>query len=156
VVNVLFVCLGNICRSPAAEGVFRALVQAQRLDDRIGADSAGIAGWQIGRPPDPRARSEAQRRGFNIGGLRARQIESADFSQFDYILAMDRANHAALSALCPPAEAHRLALFLDFAGGAEREVADPYYGGREAFARMFDLIEDGARGLLAHIVRVHL
>lgn len=155
-VNVLFVCLGNICRSPAAEGVFRALVVAHGLSERIGADSAGTAAWQTGRPPDARAQSEARRRGINIAGLRARRIEMVDFMSFDYVLAMDRANHADLCALCPPEEAHRLALFLDFAGVPEREVCDPYYGPRDGFARMFDLIEVGSRALLDHVIRVNL
>lgn len=155
-VNVLFVCLGNICRSPAAEGVFRALVDREGLGHKITADSAGTAAWQAGRSPDPRAQSEARRRGIDISGLRARRIIAADFARFEYVLAMDRDNHADLSALCPQAEAHRLGLFLDFSGLAEREVADPYYGAHQAFARMFDLIEIGARGLLAHITRVEL
>ncbi|MGF1640410.1 MAG: low molecular weight protein-tyrosine-phosphatase [Rhodospirillales bacterium] len=151
-VNVLFVCLGNICRSPAAEGVFRALVEGEGLADRITVDSAGTAAWHLGKPPDRRAQAAARRRGIDIGGLRARQAGPADFRRFDLVLAMDRDNHADLARLCPPGEGQRLALFLDFAPEIPvREVPDPYYGGPEGFERMLDLIDIGGRGLLAHL-----
>jgi len=156
VVNVLFVCLGNICRSPSAEGVFRSLVAEAGLSDRISTDSAGMGSWHIGRPPDQRAQAEAKNRGISLSDLRARRVRRSDFMNFDYVLAMDRSNHADLAAMCPRGQEHRLAMFLDFAGDeGTREVPDPYYGGPSAFARMFDLIQTGSHGLLAHIRQVH-
>lgn len=153
-VNVLFVCLGNICRSPAAEGVFHALVDRHGLAHRVATDSAGTSAWNIGQPPDPRAQAEALRRGIDLSGLRARQAGPEDFHRFDYLLAMDQRNLAALAGLCPQGREPRLHLFLDFAPDAgHREVADPYSLGPEAFRHMFQLIETGASGLLRHIVR---
>ena len=153
-VNVLFVCLGNICRSPSAEGVFRALVERHGLARQVTADSAGTSAWNIGQPPDPRAQAEALRRGIDLSGLRARQAGRDDFHRFDYLLAMDHRNLAALAGLCPQEHEPRLHLFLDFApDAAQREVGDPYSLGPEAFRHMFQLIETGARGLLRHIVR---
>jgi len=155
-VNVLFVCLGNICRSPSAEGVFRALVEHEGLAGRIAVDSAGTGDWHIGKHPDPRAQKAARRRGFDISGLHARQAGPEDFHRFDYVLAMDRENHADLAYFCPPGEDHRLALFLDFAPGIDLDdIPDPYYGGAEGFERMLDLIEIASRGLLAHIRETH-
>jgi protein-tyrosine phosphatase len=155
-VNVLFVCLGNICRSPSAEAVFRALVEREGLAGRIAVDSAGTGDWHIGKPPDPRAQKAARRRGFELSGLRARQAGPEDFRRFDYVLAMDRDNHADLADLCPPGEDHRLALLLDFAPGIDLDdVPDPYYGGAEGFEQMLDLIEVASRGLLAHIRETH-
>lgn len=153
-VNVLFVCLGNICRSPAAEGVFRALVERRGLARRVTADSAGTSGWNLGHPPDLRAQAEALRRGIDLSGLRARQAGPDDFHRFDYLLAMDLRNLEALAGFCPQGREQRLRLFLDFAPDAgRREVGDPYSLGPEAFRQMFQLIETGARGLLSHIVR---
>jgi len=153
VVKILFVCLGNICRSPAAEGIFRALASAEGLADRIEIDSAGTSGWNIGRPPDSRAQAAIRRRGIDISGLRARRTCSADFRRFDYLVAMDVANLLELSAACPAATEDRLHLLLDFAPETGcREVPDPYYGGPEGFETMLDLIEAGATGLL-HAVR---
>ena len=155
-VNVLFVCLGNICLSPSAEAVFRALVEREGLAGRITVDSAGTGDWHIGKAPDPRAQKAARRRGFNLSGLRARQAGPADFHRFDYVLAMDRDNHADLAYLCPPGEDHRLALLLDFAPEVDvRDVPDPYYGGAEGFEHMLDLIEVASRGLLVHIRETH-
>jgi protein-tyrosine phosphatase len=152
VVNVLFVCLGNICRSPVAEGVFRSLVAGAGLAARIGCDSAGTSGWNIGRPPDPRAQQVAHRRGIDIAMLRARQVTTGDFYRFDFVLAMDEANLCDLSAIRPARAASRVALLLDFApGGAGREVPDPYHGGGAEFARMLALIEEGTHGLLTHL-----
>ena len=153
-VNVLFVCLGNICRSPAAEGVFRALVERQGLAAKVSTDSAGTSAWNIGQPPDPRTQAEARRRGIDLSGLRARQAGRDDFHRFDYLLAMDHRNLETLAGLCPQGREPRLRLFLDFApDAAGREVADPYSLGPEAFRHMFQLIETGARGLLSHIIR---
>jgi protein-tyrosine phosphatase len=156
-VNVLFVCLGNICRSPAAEGMFRALVAGEGLAARFGIDSAGTGAWHVGRPPDVRAQAAARRLGVDIGGLRARRVQDEDFHRFDYVLAMDRDNRADLAARCPALQRDRLALFLDFAPTLRgREVADPYYGDDDAFDRMFDVIGIGVRGLLDHIRRTGL
>ena len=151
--KVLFVCLGNICRSPTAEGVFRNLVRRQNLGDAIGTDSAGTSGWHIGAPPDPRSCAEAQRRGIRIDDLRSRKVEVADFSRFDYVIAMDEANRADLEDLCPTPLRGRIHLFTEFAPeGTGSGVPDPYYGGTDGFARVFDLITECAEGLLARIV----
>ena len=153
-VNVLFVCLGNICRSPAAEGVFRALVAAEGLADAVTCDSAGTHNWHAGKPPDPRAIAAGRRRGIDLSELRARWIAPADFRRFDLVLAMDRDNLADLAANCPKRARHRLGLFLKFAPEAGLvSVPDPYYDGDEAFERMFDLIEAGARGLCDQLRR---
>ena len=153
-VNVLFVCLGNICRSPMAEGVFRARVSEAGLSDRIAIDSAGTGDWHIGQPPDPRAQRSARQRGIDLSGLRARQAGSADFDRFDHVLAMDRANLADLARLCPAGREDRLRLFLDFAADTKGlDVPDPYYGGAAGFERVLDLVDAGARGLLDHIRR---
>ena len=154
-VAVLFVCLGNICRSPTAEGVFRKLVEAQGLADRIQIDSAGTSDWHIGQPPDRRAIEAARVRGIDLRGLRGRQASAADFEQFDYIIAMDHENYANLAYLAGPDQQHKLHLLLDFAKDvSEVEVPDPYYGG--GFPQVFDLIENASRGLLAHIRANHV
>ncbi len=156
-VNVLFVCLGNICRSPSAEGVFRACVEREGLSDRIAIDSAGTGDWHVGNPPDPRAQAAALRRGIDLSGLRARVARPEDFHRFDYVLAMDHENLADLARMCPEGMESRLALFLDFAPAlGQRHVPDPYYGGARGFEVMLDLIEGGSRELLAHIRRTHL
>ncbi|MCG8391537.1 MAG: low molecular weight phosphotyrosine protein phosphatase [Pseudomonadales bacterium] len=148
-VSVLFVCLGNICRSPTAEVVFRQRVQAAGLEDRIRIDSAGTGDWHIGKAPDPRTRSAAQRRGYQMDSLRARQVSARDFDDFDVVLAMDDANLADLQAMRPAQFGGVLGRFLDYARHASvREVPDPYYGGEDGFDRVLDLIEDGAEGLL--------
>jgi protein-tyrosine phosphatase len=156
-VAILFVCLGNICRSAAAEGVFRALAAAEGLSNQITVASAATHDYQIGRPPDRRAQAVARARGIDISRQRARQAGADDFRRFDYVLAMDQANHDDLWRICP-ADAHkRLHRFLDFAPElGVRDVPDPYYGEAEDFIRMMDLIEAGARGLLAHIRRTEL
>lgn len=152
VVNVLFVCLGNICRSPTAEGVFHRMIEAEGLQGRVRIDSAGIAPWQIGRAPDPRAVAAARRRGIELTRLRARQVGLADFDAFDYLIAMDRQNLADLAALCPPRRANRLHLLLAFAArNPHQEVPDPFYGGEDGFEAVLDLIESGSRGLLDHL-----
>jgi len=152
VYRVLFVCTGNICRSPTAEGVFRSLVAARGLSDLIEADSAGTGAWHVGEPPDIRAQETARRRGIEIGGLRARTVDPADFSLFDLLVAMDRGHFRALSGTSPPENAHRVRLFMDFApDSGVLDVPDPYYGGGDGFERVFDLIEAAATGLLADI-----
>lgn len=155
-IHVLFVCMGNICRSPTAHGVFRRLVQDEGLTHRIVIDSAGTHAYHIGEPPDRRARDMAQVRGLDISDLRARLVAAEDFKQFQYVLAMDRDNYSCLATLCPHGFEDRLKLFLDFAPELGiREVPDPYYGGQRGFEQVFDLVESAARGLLVDIKQRH-
>lgn len=152
--RVLFVCLGNICRSPTAHGVFDALVTARGLSEQVQVDSAGTGDWHVGLPPDRRAQSEARSRGLDISRLRARQVKVSDFAEFDYVLAMDESNLRDLEAMMPASFSGYLGLLLDFAPQqAVREVPDPYYGAANGFARVFDLIEEASAGLLAEIQR---
>ncbi len=151
-VRVLFVCLGNICRSPLAEGVFRDMVTRAGLIEKIQIDSAGTHAYHVGDPPDPRALEAALRRGIDIGTLQGRKAARRDFEVFDYILAMDRENHANLLAICPHGLEHKLRLFLEFAPDRpEQEVPDPYYGGANGFERVLDMVEEASRGLLDDI-----
>ncbi|MFA5493360.1 MAG: low molecular weight protein-tyrosine-phosphatase [Porticoccaceae bacterium] len=153
-VHVLFVCLGNICRSPTAHGVFERLVRDAGLEQRIAVDSAGTGDWHIGRPPDQRSHRAALERGVDIGHLRARQVTAADFDRYQYILAMDRSNLDALHRLKPEDYRGHLGLFLAFAGdrsGALDEVPDPYHGGDDDFQRVYELIQRASLGLLDHI-----
>ena len=152
-ISVLFVCTGNICRSPTAEGVFRHCVEKAGVVARITSDSAGTHDYHVGEPPDPRTQAAARRRGYELGALRARRVRREDFEVFDYVLAMDEANLRQLERLCPREHAHKLKLFLDFAGGMPREVPDPYYGGPDGFERVLDLVEKAAQGLLRHLDR---
>lgn len=156
--GVLFVCLGNICRSPTAHGVFERCVQDAGLAARIRVDSAGTGDWHAGEPPDSRARMHARARGFELGHLRARQVRLEDFRRFDLILAMDRNNLADLERLRPPDFGGELALFLRYARAGEGllEVPDPYYGGSGGFETVLDLVEDAAGGLLEHLQRNRL
>ena len=125
-VSVLFVCMGNICRSPTAEGVFRHLVRQEHLEDRIHTDSAGTHAYHIGNPPDPRALATAERRGIELHDLRARRVLAVDFDMFDYVLAMDRDNYEILSTICPPGYETRLRMFMEFAPHLKiAEVPDP-------------------------------
>lgn len=151
-IKVLFVCLGNICRSPTAEGVFRNLVATAHMEDQIIIDSAGTGDWHIGKTPDVRTVAAAKLRGYDLTALRARQVAPKDFEEFDYVLAMDEANLHDLRAIAPQNHSAHLSLFLDFATQAShREVPDPYYGGEAGFTKVLDLIEDAAAGLLKHI-----
>lgn len=150
--RVLFVCMGNICRSPTAEGVFKHLVAKHGLAERIESDSAGTHDYHIGSPPDARAQAAAARRGYDLSALRARQVTAEDFAAFDYVLAMDEVNRKALRQLCPAHYRERVRLLLEFAPEAGRhEVPDPYYGGDQGFEEVLDLVEDAAQGLLHHI-----
>jgi protein-tyrosine phosphatase len=152
VTRVLFCCLGNICRSPTAHGVFAAMVAERGLADMIEVDSCGTGSWHVGEPADRRAAAEAARRGYDLSALRARQVRPEDFDYFDYILAMDRSNLTDLRAMRPPRFSGHLGLFLDFADGArEREVPDPYYGGDAGFSHVLDLVETASEGLLREI-----
>lgn len=148
--RILFVCLGNICRSPTAEGLMRACANAAERGDRFVIDSAGVGGWHVGNPPDPRAVAAAARRGVDLSGLRARQVCRTDFDRFDLILAMDGDNLSALRRLSPEGRRARMKLATAYAGpGAPEDVADPYYGGTDGFERTLDLLERVSDGLLA-------
>jgi protein-tyrosine phosphatase len=150
--RVLFVCLGNICRSPTAEGVLRALAAREAPELEVEVDSAGTAAYHVGQPPDPRSRAAAARRGYDLSTLRARSVEAADFEHFDLILAMDRENLTVLRRRAPAHAHERLRLFLEFAAdAAPAEVPDPYYGGPNGFEEVLDLVETATRGLLAHL-----
>ncbi len=156
-VSVLFVCLGNICRSPTAHGVFRQLVQDAGLADKIRIDSAGTAAWHSGKPADTRSIQTARNRGIDMLDLRARQVNLGDMIEFDYVLAMDDANYADLIDLSLPEYNSKIQLFLDYATGfSETEVPDPYYGGAEGFNHVFDLVTSASEGLLADIQKKHL
>ena len=151
-VSVLFVCMGNICRSPTAQGVFRALIEREGLESHIRTDSAGTIAYHVGEPPDRRARETATKRGIDLSDLRARRARAEDFEMFDYVIAMDRANYHDLMEICPPGRQDRLHLFMDFAPHLpEDEVPDPYYGGVAGFDRVFDMVEQASLGLLQHI-----
>jgi len=151
-IKILFVCMGNICRSPMAEGVFRHHVRQVGLDGLIAIDSAGTHDYHVGELPDPRAQRAAGRRGYDLATLRGRQVSRADFLEFDYLLAMDEVNLRALERLCPSRHAHKLKLFMEFGtNAAPREVPDPYYGGEQGFERVLDMVEEASQGLLAHL-----
>lgn len=148
--RVLFVCLGNICRSPTAEGVFRHLLAQEAPELRVDVDSAGTAGYHIGDPPDPRTQRAAARRGIDLSGLRARQVTPADFAHFDLILAMDGDNLKELQRMRPAPSRAQLRLFLEYAPQLGlRDVPDPYYGDAGGFERVLDLAAAASRGLIA-------
>jgi protein-tyrosine phosphatase len=151
-VAVLFVCLGNICRSPTAEGVFRAALNRAGIANRVRTDSAGLGDWHIGLPPDKRAVEAARKRGYDLSALRGRKVEREDFARFDWILCMDESNLKVLREMRPDDFAGHLGLLLDFAPEqGVREVPDPYYGGPAGFDRVLDLIEASAAGLVAKL-----
>ena len=151
-VKVLFVCTGNICRSPTAEAVFRFLIQSERLQESVLVDSAGTHDYHVGEPPDYRMMAAAARRGYDLGQLRARQISRRDLIEFDYVLAMDRDNLRRIEQLAPASESLKPRLFLEFSTVRPgQEVPDPYSGSEDEFELVVDLVEDAARGLLADI-----
>jgi protein-tyrosine phosphatase len=151
-VRVLFVCTGNICRSPSAEGVFKHQVAAAGLADLITADSAGTHDYHVGDTPDSRAQEAAARRGYDISKLHGRQVIRRDFVEFDYVLAMDKLNMKLLERICPKEQRHKLKLFMEFAPGTvAREVPDPYYGSARDFESVLDLLEAASVGLLEHL-----
>jgi protein-tyrosine phosphatase len=152
-ISVLFVCMGNICRSPTAEGVFRHQVAKAGLDEQIVVDSAGTHAYHVGSPPDRRAKAAAERRGISLGELRARRVSDADFERFDYIIAMDEDNVAHLKDEAPLEHHSKVQLFLEFSSGRQVEVPDPYYGGAAGFERVLDLVEEASRGLLETLSR---
>ncbi|MEQ9495496.1 MAG: low molecular weight protein-tyrosine-phosphatase [Deltaproteobacteria bacterium] len=139
--RVLFVCLGNICRSPTAEGLFRAIVERRGIADRVEIDSAGTGAWHVGNPPDRRMQQAAKKLGYTLGG-RARQVRVEDFERFDLVLAMDRDNLTDLMAMCPPEYAERVKLFRSYDDeGADPDTPDPYYGGPEGFDEVVCIVE---------------
>jgi len=149
--------MGNICRSPTAHGVFRALVEREGLHEHIVIDSAGTHAYHVGNPPDKRAMATAVRRGIDLSDLVARRVAEADFGAFDYVLAMDQDNFIALSEICPDPHRDKIHMFMDFAPEMRtREVPDPYYGGAAGFDRVFDLVQAASDGLLRHIRERHL
>jgi protein-tyrosine phosphatase len=150
--RLLFVCLGNICRSPMAEGVFRRIAEEEGVLHLFDIDSAGLGHWHIGQAPDTRAQSAARGRGIDISGQSARQVKHADFARFDLLLAMDEGNFQELTQLAPADARHKVRRFLDFAPKARtKDVPDPFFGGPEGFDHALDLIEQAARGLLASL-----
>ena len=156
-IKVLFVCMGNICRSPTAEGVFTKLVQERGLAEKIIIDSAGTHAYHVGSSPDNRAQAAARKRGVELSSLRGRQITVNDFDEFDYIMVMDRSNLRDVLALRETGQESTVKLFLEYAEKASvEEVPDPYYGGDRGFEYVLDLIEDASAGLLKHITEHHL
>ncbi|MDJ0740842.1 MAG: low molecular weight protein-tyrosine-phosphatase [Gammaproteobacteria bacterium] len=149
--------MGNICRSPTAHGVFRAMVEREGLADRIAIDSAGTHAYHVGSSPDRRAQSTAAARGVDLSDLVARRVAAGDFDLFDYVLAMDQENFLALTEICPEHHIDKVQLFMDFAPQMRtREVPDPYYGGPSGFERVFDLVEAASQALLDDIRQRHL
>ncbi|TVP50910.1 MAG: low molecular weight phosphotyrosine protein phosphatase [Halomonas sp.] len=151
--KVLFVCLGNICRSPTAEGVFRRAVEQAGMADTIEIDSCGVGNWHVGKAPDARAQQAALRRGIDLSALRARQLQEHDFIEFDYVLGMDQDNLRAIHDLKPGNNRAQVGLFLDYAGTPGAEVPDPYYGGEEGFENVLNMIEAASDGLIQHLKR---
>jgi len=150
--RVLFVCMGNICRSPTAEGVFRKLLEARAPDLDVQVDSAGTHAYHVGDPPDARAQRAALRRGVDLSAQRARRVTEQDFAYFELVLAMDEQNREALLEICPVEHRGRVRLLLEFAPHVGyREVPDPYYGGSNGFEHVLDLVEEAALGVLQHL-----
>ncbi len=151
--RILFVCLGNICRSPMAEGVFRRVAEDEGVLHLFEIDSAGLGDWHIGQAPDIRAQDAARNRGIDISGQSARQVRHDDYARYDLLLAMDETNYQELVQLAPSDARHKIRRFLDFAPQVPtKDVPDPFYGGPEGFDHALDLIEQAARGLLAHLL----
>lgn len=155
-IRVCFVCLGNICRSPTAEGVMRHLLREEGLQDQIELDSAGTGAYHVGEAPDRRSRAAAKKRGIRVDGS-ARQFVRQDLGRFDYVIAMDQSNLQRLQAMAKGHQGHKLSLLRDFddASPEGAEVPDPYYGGSDGFDRVLDICEAGCRGLLAHLRKTH-
>jgi protein-tyrosine phosphatase len=147
--SVLFVCLGNICRSPSAEAVFKKKAEDNGLNIQI--DSAGTAGYHKGAQPDKRSQAVGEEKGYSFKGLKCRKVVEQDFEKFDYILGMDNENVANLLEACPEEFQHKVSLYLSFSQSEEQEVPDPYYGGKGGFEYVLDLIEQGADGFIEHL-----
>lgn len=150
--RILFVCMGNICRSPTAEGVFRARVAARGVEQHFEIDSAGTHAYHVGDPPDPRSIEAASRRGIDLTAIRARKVTAEDFERFDLVLAMDADNHERLLGIARDTHAGKVRLFLEYGASGRREVPDPYYGGANGFEDVLDLIEEAADGLLDELL----
>lgn len=151
-VKVLFVCLGNICRSPTAHGVFEQIVEKAGLSEKILVDSCGTGQWHIGQPPDDRTQKAALKRGYDLSYLRARRLESEDFQRFDYILPMDQRNLEDVLAMQPDNFTGKVQLMLEYGNGNDvKEVPDPYYGGKDGFEYVLDLLEQASANLLKEI-----
>lgn len=147
--RILFFCMGNICRSPTAEGVMRAKLAAAGLAGQVEVNSAGTHAYHVGEPPDERSQAHALRRGYDLSAQRARQLVADDFTRFDLVLGMDADNLSRAAKLCPPGERHRLKLLLDYAPQTgKRHVPDPYYGGDAGFEEVLDLVEAACDGLI--------
>ncbi len=154
--KVLMVCLGNICRSPTAHGVFESLVEKQGLSEQIIVESAGTSGWHIGMAPDERSQAAALKRGYDLSQQKGRGATPEDFDEYDYILAMDESNLQNLKKICPSHFTGHLGLFLNYSKQTQyQEVPDPYHGGDEGFELVVDLIEDAAEGLLKEVLGKH-
>lgn len=150
--KVLMVCLGNICRSPTAHGVFEKLVEDNGLSEKIVVDSAGTADYHIGKKPDPRSIAAASNRGFDLSTQISRQVSNQDYGHFDYILAMDADNLAVMQAKCPPQHHHKLRLLLSFTHVESLSVPDPYYSGEDGFELVLDLVEQACQQFLDHVL----
>jgi protein-tyrosine phosphatase len=150
-VSVLFVCLGNICRSPSAEGVFRQVVEHAGLSEKVKIDSCGVGDWHLGKSPDARSQAAAARRGIDISGQRARQFQASDLADFDYVLVMDRQNLADVQRTWEQVGGTRPELFLSYGRFSHQEVPDPYYGGDQGFETVLDLIHEASEGLLEQL-----
>ena len=153
-IKVLFVCMGNICRSPTAQGVFEALVVQQGLSQQMTIDSAGTHAYHVGEKPDQRSQNAAKQRGIDLFRQKARKIKADDFDHFDYIVAMDRANYTDLRVICPSGLQHKLHLLMHFSPVWNTdEVPDPYYGGTNGFEHVLDMVESASEGFLLHIIK---
>lgn len=152
-IKVLFICMGNICRSPTAEGIFRKMLRERRLEGRIEVDSAGTHGYHVGEAPDPRTQRAAAARGYDLSNIRARKVAPQDLEYFDLVLAMDKNNLDVLRRMCPPEHAGRLGLFMGYSRNFDDdEVPDPFYGLGHGFDLVIDMVEDASSGLLDELV----
>ena len=155
-IRVLFICLGNICRSPLAQGVFENVLRREELEEEVFVDSAGTGSWHVGHPPDERAQRSAGLRGLDISAQRARRVTPEDCQNFDYLLTMDEENYRAVADLCPGGSTV-VRPFLDYAPNrTETKVPDPFYGGSEGFEHVLNLVEEASEGLLEDIRKRHL
>ncbi|NND65534.1 MAG: low molecular weight phosphotyrosine protein phosphatase [Gammaproteobacteria bacterium] len=150
--KILFVCMGNICRSPTAEAVMQRRLAESDIAHRVIIDSAATHGYHLGAAPDQRSQEYASKRGYDLSSLRARAVQATDFTEYDWLLVMDHENRRDLQAECPPSELQKIKLLLDFANNADTdEVPDPYYGGQQGFERVLDLIEESIEGLIHYL-----